>query len=144
MNIVEIIKPNLKTNLKLLFVDSGIKAGFPSPAQDYIDKTIDLNIELIKNPATTFYARVKGNSLIDADIQDGDLLVVDKSLEAKDGDLAVCSIDGEFTLKYISIKNNEVFLLPANDEFKPIKIINTNDFMVWGVVTFSIKQHRRI
>ncbi len=83
---------------------------------------LDLNKDLIKHPEATFYARVKGRSIIDAGIEDGDLLIIDKALEPKDGDIAVCFIDGEFTLKRLAVKEDGVYLIPANAEFKPIRI----------------------
>lgn len=134
---------NTNSVLELPLVDGGIAAGFPSPAQDYIDLSIDLNKELINNPSSTFYARVKGSSMIDAGISDGDILVVDKSLEPQDGDTAVCYIDGEFTLKYIRIEADAVYLVPANPNFHPIKVTEENNFCIWGIVTYSIKNHKR-
>lgn len=83
--------------------EDGIHAGFPSPAQDYMNKCIDLNAELVRHPAATFYGRVVGDSMIDAGVEEGDILVIDKALNAQEGDMAVCFIDGEFTLKYIGI-----------------------------------------
>jgi len=123
--------------------EGGIAAGFPSPAQDYVDLKIDLNKELIANPSSTFYARVKGNSMIDAGISDGDILVIDKSLVPRDGDTAVCYIDGEFTLKYIRIETEGVFLVPANPAFPIIKVNENNHFHIWGIVTYSIKNHKK-
>lgn len=134
---------NTNSVLELPLVEGGIAAGFPSPAQDYIDLSIDLNKELINNPSSTFYARVKGSSMIDAGISDGDILVVDKSLEPQDGDTAVCFIDGEFTLKFIRIESDAVYLVPANPAFKPIKVTEENNFCIWGIVTYSIKNHKR-
>lgn len=131
------------SELELPLADGGIQAGFPSPAQDYIDLKIDLNKELVGNPSTTFYGRVKGSSMIDAGIEDGDLLVIDKSLEPRDGDTAVCFIDGEFTLKYIRIAEDGLYLVPANPQFKPLKVTEENDFCIWGVVTYSIKNHKK-
>lgn len=133
---------NISTVLPLPMVDGGIAAGFPSPAQDYIDLKIDLNKELIANPSSTFYGRVKGSSMEDAGIKDGDILVIDKSLEPQDGDTAVCFIDGEFTLKYIKIEPDAVYLVPANPLFQPIKVTEDNNFCIWGVVTYSIKNHK--
>ena len=133
---------NLSSELELPMVEGGIAAGFPSPAQDYIDLKIDLNKELITNPSSTFYGRVKGSSMKDAGIVDGDILVIDKSLEPKDGDTAVCFIDGEFTLKYIKIEPDAVYLIPANSKFQPIKVTEDNNFCIWGVVTYSIKSHK--
>lgn len=134
---------NSNSHLELPFVEGGIAAGFPSPAQDYIDLKIDLNTELITNPSSTFYARVKGTSMQDAGIMNGDILVIDKSLEPKDGDTAVCFIDGEFTLKYIKIETDGIYLIPANPTFKTVKITEDNNFCVWGIVTYSIKNHKR-
>ncbi len=134
---------NTSSHTPLPFIEGGIVAGFPSPAQDYIDLKIDLNTELIRNPSSTFYARVKGSSMQDAGITDGDILVIDKSLEPQDGDTAVCFIDGEFTLKYIRLEPDAVYLVPANPNFKPIKITEENNFCIWGIVTFSIKNHKR-
>lgn len=140
---IDFYSANTNTVLPLPLVDGGIAAGFPSPAQDYIDLKIDLNKELIANPSSTFYGRVKGLSMQDAGISDGDILVIDKSLEPQDGDTAVCFIDGEFTLKYIKIEPNAVYLIPANSNFQPIKVTQENNFCIWGVVTYSIKNHKR-
>ncbi|MEW5845018.1 MAG: translesion error-prone DNA polymerase V autoproteolytic subunit [Bacteroidota bacterium] len=116
----------------------GIKAGFPSPAQDYIDLAFDLNKELVKNPSSTFYGRVRGDSMVDEGINDGDILVIDKSLPPADGRKAVCYIDGEFTLKTIRVKKDGIYLMPANPAYKPIKVTDENDFVVWGIVTYVI------
>lgn len=122
------------------YADEGIKAGFPSPAQDYLDNSIDLNKEIVKNPATTFFGRVSGNSLIDIGLNDGDIMVIDKSKEPQNGRLAVCFIDGEFTAKYIKIEKQLVWLMPANKEYKPIKVTADNDFIIWGMVIRIIKE----
>jgi DNA polymerase V len=119
---------------------TGISAGFPSPADDYMEAGIDLNRELIRNPGATFFGRVKGFSMQDAGISDGDVLVIDKSLEPRNGAVAVCFLDGEFTVKRIRIENGELFLVPENKEFQPIRITDGNDFMVWGIVTYVIKK----
>jgi DNA polymerase V len=117
----------------------GISAGFPSPAMDFIDLGIDLNRHLIKHPSATFYGRVKGLSMQDAGIDDGDLLIIDKSIEPVDGKIAVCYVDGEFTLKRIRIEKDEVWLMPANEKYKPIVLNKDNDLRIWGVVTHIIK-----
>ena len=122
---------------------SGIKAGFPSPAEDYFAETLDFNRDLIRHPDATFYGRVKGDAMIDAGIGDGDIIVIDKALTAQNGDIVVAAVDGEFTIKYISLTNrNEGYieLIPANDKFKPIRIYETDNFEVWGVVTWTIKR----
>jgi len=142
-NTLDFYSANTDSILQLPLADGGIAAGFPSPAQDYIDIKIDLNKELIDNPSSTFYARVKGNSMIDAGISNGDILVIDKSLQPQDGDTAVCYIDGEFTLKYIKIEADAIYLIPANPDFKPIKVTEENDFCIWGIVTYSIKNHKK-
>ena len=116
-----------------------ICAGFPSPAQDYVEGGIDLNRELVKNPAATFFGRVKGDSMTGAGIDDGDLIVIDKSLEASEGDIAVCFLDGEFTLKRIHIDGDVLWLMPENPKYKKIKVTADQNFKVWGVVTYSIK-----
>lgn len=134
---------NTSTHIPLPFIDGGIAAGFPSPAQDYVDLKIDLNTELINNPSSTFCAKVKGTSMQDAGILDGDILVIDKSLEPKDGDTAVCFIDGEFTLKYIRFEKDGIYLVPANPLFEAIRVTEENNFCIWGVVTYSIKNHKR-
>ncbi len=127
------------TALDLPIITEGISAGFPSPALDFVDLTIDLNKHLIKHPSATFYGRVKGSSLKNAGIDDGDLLIIDRSLEPTNGKIAICYIDGEFTAKRISVKKNELWLMPENDSYKPIKIEKENDFLIWGIVTHVIK-----
>lgn len=128
--------------------ESGIHAGFPSPAQDYMNPCIDLNKELVRHPAATFYGRVVGDSMLDAGVEEGDILVIDRALEASDGKMAVCFVDGEFTLKYISLKNPEtgekdgVWLVPANPKYRPMKVRDMSGFTVWGVVTYIIKKIR--
>lgn len=140
---VEIFSINTDSELSLPFAEQGVKAGFPSPAQDYLDASIDLNKELIKHPASTFFAKVSGNSMVDACINDGDILIVDKSLSAKTGDIVVCYIDGEFTLKYLQKEKDAVFLLPGNDDYPPIRLTPDNDVMIWGKVTYSISHQEK-
>lgn len=113
---------DISTSLPLPLADAGIKAGFPSPAQDYMDIAIDLNQELVRHPSTTFYGRVRGDSMQDAHVFDGDILVIDKSLEPQSGDMAVCYIDGEFTIKYIEVTENRVSLIPANPLYPTINV----------------------
>ncbi|MBP5692293.1 MAG: translesion error-prone DNA polymerase V autoproteolytic subunit [Bacteroidales bacterium] len=122
--------------------EGGIRAGFPSPAQDYLEGGIDLNRELVKNPETTFFGRVSGDSMSGAGIEDGDLIVIDKSISASEGDIAVCFVDGEFTLKRIHIEKDVVWLVPENPKYRKIKVTPDQNFMVWGVVTYSIKDVR--
>jgi DNA polymerase V len=131
--------PDYTTELELPFVDTGISAGFPSPADDFIELTIDLNKFLVKHKDTTFFARVKGHSMKNAGIYDGDLLVIDKSLAPQDGKIAICQIDGEFTVKRIKIEKDIVWLIAENEEYKPIKVTPENELMIWGIVIHSIK-----
>lgn len=137
---MNIFTPDAETGQEIPLSNERVTAGFPSPADDYAASGLDLNRELIKNPASTFYARVSGLSMIDEGINDGDLLVIDKSLEPYDGCLAVCYIDGEFTLKRFEKHKDYGMLIPANKEFKPIKVTAENDFCIWGIVTYLIKK----
>lgn len=137
---LDIFSPNNDSGMELPLSGERVAAGFPSPAEDYASTGLDLNRELIKNPASTFYARVSGLSMVDEGINDGDLLVIDKSIEPYDGCLAVCFIDGEFTLKRFEKHKEFGLLVPANKEFKPIKVTADNDFCIWGVVTYLIKK----
>ena len=140
--VLDFFTPDFTTQLELPFAGTAVSAGFPSPAEEYIEIALDLNKELIKHPAATFYARVKGSSMIDAGIADGDLLIIDKALEPKDGDIAVCFLDGEFTLKRLALKEDGIYLMPANAEFKPIRITEENDFLVWGMLAYIIHKPR--
>lgn len=124
----------------LPFADQGVRAGFPSPAQDFLEQSLDFNRDMIKNPDSTFYARVVGTSMIDEGIDSGDMLLIDRSLEAREGTLAVCAVDGEFTLKRIHFDGGRLFLMPANREFSPIEVTEGNNFEVWGVVLYIIKR----
>lgn len=134
---------SLETKLELPFVNDGIKAGFPSPATDCIQETIDLNRVVVKNPASTFFAHVDGDSMIDECIESGDLLVVDRSLTAVDADLAVCYLNDEFTLKRIRIEKDRIFLVPSNTTYAEIEVTPGDDFRLWGVVIATIKFNRR-
>lgn len=125
--------------LELPVIPQGISAGFPSPALDFDDMRIDLNKHLIQHPSATFFGRVKGDSMQGVGIDDGDLIVIDKSLEVRDGQIAVCYIDGEYTLKRIKFIDNECWLVPANDKYKAIRINPETDFLVWGIVKHVIK-----
>lgn len=137
---LNLYSPDGSSNIEIPLSDERVAAGFPSPAEDYASLKLDLNRELIKNPASTFYARVSGLSMVDEGINDGDLLVIDKSLEARDGCLAVCYIDGEFTLKRFERHSGYGMLIPANKDFRPIKVTAENDFIIWGIVTYIIKK----
>lgn len=140
---VEIFAPDLSSHMPLPYADGGIQAGFPSPAQDYISESIDLNREIVSHPASTFYGRVSGDSMIDEGIEPDDLIVIDRSLEPEDGDLTVCCLDGEFTLKRIRLEKGRIWLIPSNETYNPILVTADSRFEVWGVVTHTIKQNRR-
>lgn len=133
----------ISTSMPLPLADGGIRAGFPSPAQDYMDVAIDLNKELVRHPSTTFYGRVKGDSMEDAHVYDGDILVIDKSIEPQNNDMAVCYLDGEFTLKYIEITETGVSLIPANPKYPIIQVDEEQNLIVWGVVTYIIHKAQR-
>ena len=137
---IDIFSPDSNTEMEIPLSGSSVTAGFPSPAEHTSTVKLDLNKELIKNPASTFYARVKGVSMIDAGIDDGDLIVIDKSIEPYNGCLAVCYIDGEFTVKRFEKHKDYCLLVPANTEYNPIKITSENEFVIWGVVTYVIKK----
>lgn len=139
-----IYKADTLTDLELVYADAGIRAGFPSPGQDYITETIDLNRDLIKHPVATFYGRVVGDSMIEEGIEENDILVIDRALEPENGDLAVCCLDGEFTLKRIRLTaSGEILLVPSNHRYKPIVVRQGSELIVWGIVTYTIKANRR-
>lgn len=137
---IELILCENSVELALPLLSSSISAGFPSPALDFIDLKIDLNTHLIKHPSATFFGRVKGYSMKDAGIGDGDLIIIDKSIPPSNGKIAVCYLDGEFTLKQIKIIEKEIWLMPANSEYKGIKMEAFHHLVVWGVVTYVIKK----
>lgn len=144
MTVFQLFRADTSTSLPLIFADGGIMAGFPSPAQDYISASLDLNTELIRHPASTFYAKVVGDSMCDEGINEDDILIIDRSIEPEHGDLAVCCLDGEFTLKRLCInRGDRIYLMPSNKRYRPIEVTNANDFTVWGVVIFTIKANRR-
>lgn len=142
---IEIFRGGFSTPLPMPYADMGIQAGFPSPAQDYVDRTLDFNRELIAHPSATFYAKVVGMSMKDAGISEGDIIVIDRAVDPEQDDIVVVFIDGEFTIKYIDfseVKQNRIWLRPANEEFTPIKVTADADFRVWGVVVKVIKSFR--
>lgn len=139
---IDFYTADLTTKLELPMAPTLLSAGFPSPAEDHLELKLDLNRALVKHPNATFYGRVKGSSMIEAGIEEGDILVIDKSLEPKDGDIAVCFLDGEFTVKRISTDEDGLCLVPANSEFKPIRIGEECEFQIWGIVTYIIHKAR--
>jgi len=131
------------TSKLIPFSENQLVCGFPSPATDYLDLSIDLNKELIQNPNATFCGRVKGNSMIDAGLEEGDVLIIDRSVELKNNSIAVCYLDGEFTVKRVKIfkAKKEVHLLPSNKNFETIIVTPDNEFTIWGVVIYTIKKN---
>lgn len=131
--------PDTKRELELPFISAGIKAGFPSPAADFDETRVSIDQIVVKHKEATFYAKASGTSMIGAGIDDGDILVIDRSLEARDGKIAVCFVDGEFTVKRIKVEQDCVYLLPENPKFEPIKVTEENELIVWGIVTHVVK-----
>ncbi len=132
--------PKTSNSEGAIFVDTGISAGFPSPADDFRETRISLDEELIKNKDATFFAKVSGQSMINAGLDDNDLLVIDRSLEPTNNKIAVCFLDGEFTVKRLRVEKDEVWLQPENPNYPIIKITEENDFVIWGIVTSVIKK----
>jgi DNA polymerase V len=122
------------------FFDTGISAGFPSPAEDFKEQRLSLDKELVKNKEATFFARVSGQSMIGAGLDDDDLLVIDRSLEPINNRIAVCFLDGEFTVKRLRVDSDGVWLKPENPNYPIIKITEDNNFLIWGIVTNVIKK----
>jgi DNA polymerase V len=133
-------RPDFESEIQIPYINEGVSAGFPSPAADFMETNIDLNKELSENPLATFYIKVKGNSMIDAGINDKDVLVVDRSLEPKNNKIAICCIDGEFTVKRILVEKDCLYLMPENTNYKPIKVTEDNQLIIWGIVTYVIKK----
>ena len=144
MSEIKLIKGEFKEKLDLLFAP-GVKAGFPSPAEDYLHESLDFNRDLIRHPEATFYGRVAGDSMQDAGICEGDIAVIDRSVEPQDGDVIVAYINGEFTIKFLDLthrKDGYIELRPANKKYSPIRIDENDSFEVWGVVVWTIKSWR--
>jgi len=135
MNVDAVYAPDLSTRYALPVFLGRLPAGFPSPADDYIEGKLDLNRHLIKHPAATFFVRVTGDSMIGAGIHSGDLLVVDRSLDAVDGNVIVAALDGELTVKRLFRQGEILRLLPANVAYQPIEILTQQSFEIFGVVT---------
>lgn len=137
---LEIFEPELDGRADGARLAGSVKAGFPSPAGDGPGSRLDLNSYVVRHPASTFFLRVDGVSMVDDDFDHGDIVVVDKSLEPYDGCVAVCYLDGEFTLKRVCMADDHATLMPANPHYSPITVTAENDFVIWGVVTFVIKK----
>ena len=134
------LKPKEGNSMGQWLVEQGISAGFPSPADDFKEIRISLDKELVKNQESTFYARVCGDSMSGAGIDDGDLLVIDKSLSPGNGKIAVCFVDGDFTVKRIVKENGKFYLKAENKKYKPIELREENELIIWGIVEYVIKK----
>ena len=139
-NNLKFLKPKKGDSLGQWLIEQGISAGFPSPADDFKEIRISLDKELVKNKEATFYARVSGDSMIGAGLDDGDLLIIDRSLSPENGKIAVCLIDGEFTVKRIAKSKGKVYLIPENKKYKKIEIKEENELIIWGIVEYVIKK----
>ena len=133
-------KPDNQNQKHLLLANEAISAGFPSPAEDFKELKISIDQEVVKNESATFFARVDGESMQGAGLDDGDLLVIDRSEEPKNGKIAVCFIDGEFTVKRLKVKDNCIYLMPENSKYKPLKVTSENQLIIWGIVTYVVKK----
>jgi len=133
--------PSFATPLARPLLAFRVAAGFPSPADDYMEGRIDLNQHLIRHPAATFFVRVSGDSMTGAGIQNGDLLIVDRAAECTNGCIVVARIHDEFTLKRVRKEGHRVFLMPENKNYPPIEVTEGSDFEVWGRVTGSVREY---
>ena len=138
--ILNFFVPKADNGIGQWLAEEGISAGFPSPADDFKETRISLDRELVKNREATFYARVDGDSMIGAGLEDGDLLVIDRSLNPENGKIAVCLVDGEFTVKRIKKEKNKLYLKPENKKYKPIELKEENELVIWGIVEYVIKK----
>ncbi len=138
MQIKQIYTPDSNFSIQLPYFMTSIQAGFPSPADDFVDTKLDLNEYLVKHPAATFFVRVSGDSMTGAGIYDTDILIVDRSLDARPEMIIVAALDGELTVKRLKKKDDTVILAPENDQYEPIIVSEESDFSVWGVVTAVI------
>lgn len=135
LKIEAIYRPDLSTSKALPYFEAKVPAGFPSPAADYEENQLDLNRHLIRNPAATFFVRVSGDSMLGAGIHDGDLLIVDRSLDPKDKNVVIAAVNGELTVKRIRMRKKKIVLEPENVNYASQEISEDADFQVWGVVT---------
>ncbi len=138
-NKLTFLRPKKGDSLGQWLIEQGISAGFPSPADDFKEIRISLDRELVKNKESTFYARVSGNSMENASLSNGDLIIIDRSINPEENKIAVCFIDGEFTVKRIVKKGNKLFLKPENNNYKEIEVGDESQLIVWGIVTYVIK-----
>lgn len=147
MNEVQFLTVEVGEEVRLPYFPEGIRAGFPSPATDYEEEAIDLNHELIRHREATFFARVKGDSMIDAGYFPGDLLVVDRSLEPQDGDVVVAYVEGGFTIKELDLSQRQqgvIWLVPHNPSYQRIRLTPEQTVQIWGVVTYCIHRSNKV
>ena len=137
---LKFLKPKEGNSIGQWLIEQGISAGFPSPADDFKEIRISLDKELVKNKESTFYAKVSGDSMVDAGLDDGDLLVIDRSLSPENGKIAICFIDGDFTVKRIKKEKDKFYLIPENKNYKKIRIKKEDTLLIWGIVTYVIKK----
>jgi DNA polymerase V len=139
---MQLFIPDTTTKQPIPFFDHFVQAGFPSPAESLSDKKLDLNEYIIKHPQSTFFVKVEGDSMKNAGIYPGDIVVVDRLLTPKNNNIVLAIIDGEFTVKRLQIENlgteSTVTLIPENSNYEPIIITQEMDFQIWGVITFTI------
>ncbi|MGC6479332.1 MAG: LexA family protein [Flavobacteriaceae bacterium] len=137
---ITFFQPDTDFRKSLHLAQEGISAGFPSPADDFKEVRISIDQEVVKNEEATFYARVSGQSMQGAGLDDGDLLVIDRSIEPQNNAIAVCFLDGEFTVKRLKVEKDCVYLMPENPKYQPIKVTKDNELQIWGVVTYVVKK----
>ena len=137
---ITFLKPKEGNSIGQWLIEQGISAGFPSPADDFKEIRISLDRELVKNRDATFYAKVSGESMVGAGLDDGDLIVIDRSLDPQSGKIAVCLVDGEFTVKRIRKEEDKLYLMPENKRYKPIELKKGSELTIWGVVQYVIKK----
>lgn len=142
MKAVSIQPVSIDTEYELPMALARVEAGFPSPAEDYLEDSLDLNQHLIPHPASTFIVRVEGDSMIEENIRSGDMLIVDRSLTPARGNIVIAELDGEFTVKTLGESHGQLALIPANPDFEPIPIRENS--AIWGVVTHSISCHLKL
>jgi DNA polymerase V len=138
-NVEEVLMPDCSTKWARPLFMTTVSAGFPSPAESYIEGHLDLNRYLIKHPVATFYVRVSGDSMMGAGINPGTILVVDRQVEAEDGDIVIARINNELCVKRLRLRRGRIWLMPENDKFQPIEVIESMDFEVWGRVMHAIR-----
>ncbi|MAK20754.1 MAG: peptidase S24 [Euryarchaeota archaeon] len=132
--------PNHDARKQIHMAQEGVSAGFPSPADDFKELRISIDQEVVRNEEATFYARVTGVSMQGAGLDDGDLLVIDRSLEPQNDKIAVCFIDGSFTVKRLKVDVDCVYLMSENKNYKPIKVSEGDELLIWGIVTYVVKK----